>query len=111
MLRGKAIKGSVRPPEGGNHLPKHVGVNLEYIDKVHWLLGAFCWPFTTILQKMLGQTLRMEGLVFGNVNNISWICGRVCAELLVGCTDPLLFRSDRDGYAVWYCVGLPRSRW
>jgi hypothetical protein len=32
----------------GNHLPKHVGVNLEYINKIHWLLDAFCWSFTTI---------------------------------------------------------------
>jgi hypothetical protein len=29
-----------RPPEDGSHLPKHVGVNLQYINKSNWLLDA-----------------------------------------------------------------------
>jgi hypothetical protein len=31
----------LRPPEDGNHLSKHVGVNSEYINKIHWLSDAF----------------------------------------------------------------------
>jgi hypothetical protein len=38
----------LRHPEDGEHLPKHVGVNLEHINKIHWLLDAFCWSFATI---------------------------------------------------------------
>jgi hypothetical protein len=34
------FRGNLRPPEDGNHLPKHVGINLEYINKTQWLLGA-----------------------------------------------------------------------
>jgi hypothetical protein len=35
------------PPEDGNHLPKHVGVNLEYINKSNYFLDAFVGHFTT----------------------------------------------------------------
>jgi hypothetical protein len=37
------------------HFPKHVGVNLEYINKIHWFLDAFCWSFTTIHATCFGH--------------------------------------------------------
>jgi hypothetical protein len=40
----------LRPPEYGNHLPKHVGVNLEYINKSNQFLDALVGDFATILQ-------------------------------------------------------------
>jgi hypothetical protein len=36
-----------RPPEDGSHLPKHVGVNLEYINKSTSSLTHFFGHFTT----------------------------------------------------------------
>jgi hypothetical protein len=35
------------PPEDGNRLLKRVGVNLEYVNKIHWPLDAICWSFAT----------------------------------------------------------------
>jgi hypothetical protein len=34
IFRGRrCLRRQLRPPKEGNHLPKHVGVNLEYINK------------------------------------------------------------------------------
>jgi hypothetical protein len=34
--------------EDGKRLPKHIGINLEYMNKISWLLDAFCWSFTIV---------------------------------------------------------------
>jgi hypothetical protein len=48
----------LRHPEDGNHLPKHVGVNLEYMNKS----TCFWTHLLVILQryyKMLGPTIKI----------------------------------------------------
>jgi hypothetical protein len=46
-LRGSDV---LRPPDDGNELLKHVGVNMECINKSDRYLDAFVGYFITILQ-------------------------------------------------------------
>jgi hypothetical protein len=49
----------LRLPEDGNHLPKHVGVDLERINKIHYYLEHLLiisqWYY-----KMLGPTIKID---------------------------------------------------
>jgi hypothetical protein len=42
--------GNYDPPDDGNYLLKHVGENLEPINKSYYYLDAFVGYFTAILQ-------------------------------------------------------------
>jgi hypothetical protein len=58
-------------------LPKHAGVNLEYINKIHWLLDAFFWSFTKIgllyLQIASLDTLHLFFNLHFSVLLLKWI--------------------------------------
>jgi hypothetical protein len=59
----------LRPPEDGNHLPKHTGVNLEYSYKIHWFLDALCWSFTTTEPEYILMTAIRSQLFFLPLRN------------------------------------------
>jgi hypothetical protein len=63
--------------EDSSHLPKHVGVSLEYINKIHSLCDAFCWSFTTSNGGCFLNVLVLSGYSnqrFGNRTDRKWLC-------------------------------------
>jgi hypothetical protein len=67
-------------PEDGNHLLKHIGVNLEYINKIHWLLDAFCWSLAMI-SKTCVNTLQTGDANLRHLHFLHYNCERQVTQI------------------------------